>query len=151
MPKLYRKFLNRNQDLGFSRRYYCPGGRDTVLYRRFGGTYCLHLQSRCEPSWQLLFSVTRLFFLLIYNIHSAIQTWPTSALKMEALCSSETFVHTYLTTWHLNPEEHSMTEQGWDVPDPAVSMGTPVFYVVLLKCLSLNGDWNSNTNTKLIF
>jgi hypothetical protein len=32
-------------------------------------------------------------------------TSPPSALKMEAVCSSETFVSTYKSTWHYKPED----------------------------------------------
>jgi hypothetical protein len=71
-----------------------------IVNRRFGGTYCLHLQGRKnKPSKKPACHLLSHWFLaqLIF-----------STLKMEAICSSETSVDTQWTTRRYIPEDGTL-------------------------------------------
>jgi hypothetical protein len=49
----------------------------------------------CDATWTCMWGT------------NVLEQLTASALKMEAVCSSETLVPTYKSTWHHNPENHN--------------------------------------------
>jgi hypothetical protein len=101
-------------------------------------------------SWALLFGVAYealtlcqfyLFFgtratLLVYGMHEIEVSSPTSALKMEAVCSSKILVSVYKRIWRYNPEK-----QQWQGFITLCLMHGPETGIWMISYLTTTLEW----------